>query len=78
MNLQQPPHTSTAIPCGYVLNWWVLASGSTVQICKLWHCGDSGRMMASVRYVDEDGNLAINAFDMALSNITRFGRRVAT
>lgn len=83
MNLQQQhlpddahAHEAPAIPRGYVLNWWALASGSIVQICKLWLCRDTGRMMASVRYVDVDGNLSVNAFDMTLSNITRFGRRV--
>ena len=61
----------------YVFNWWVLPSGATVQVCKLWRCGESDRMVASLRYVNENGDLSVNAFDMALNNVTRYGRRVA-
>jgi hypothetical protein len=78
--MQQQPRAdeAPAISRRYLLNWWELRSGKLIQICKLWHCPESGRMMAQVRYIrNEDGDLSPGAFDMTLSNITRYGRRVS-
>lgn len=74
----QQAEEAPAIPRGYVYNWWQLASGRIVQICKLWHCAETGRVIATVRYIEnEDGDLSPGSFDMALRAITHYARRVS-
>lgn len=78
MNTQPLPVIAQAITRTYVLNWWTLKSGRLIQICKLWHCPESGRVIATIRdVINEEGDLSPASFDMSLKNITNYGRRVA-
>lgn len=56
--------------------WWLLQSGVTVEVCRIFWSDDDERYIANVRKLDANNTMATGSFNMVADLILRTGKKV--
>jgi len=56
--------------------WWQLASGRTVQVCRVFFSEEDGAYVANVRHLDENNVMAHGSFEVLAALLIRTAKNI--